>query len=167
MMGEIKWKEVVVVELKGATVPLIITIIHIHWTIFMPICNTSPTACELLTGPTAYTSYDSTVISRRMTSLKQHAQVALCYLVRFVSEHLLWASVPCKCWTANQNAPLNCNRKLDTFGREKRRFIKSNLFICSLFNDAFSVTHCVASNERMTSELWIGKDLEESGRGLI
>jgi hypothetical protein len=37
-----------------------------------------------------------------------------------------------------------------------------------VFYDAFSVTQdYVASNERVLSERWIGKNVEESGSGLI
>jgi hypothetical protein len=41
--------------------------------------------------------------------------------------------------------------------------------VCSLFNDAFSVTKTIyiASNERMIPERLIGKDLEGSGRTQI
>jgi hypothetical protein len=40
---------------------------------------------------------------------------------------------------------------------------------CSLCNDALSVTHtaCIASNEDVISEWWVGKDVDESTRGLI
>jgi hypothetical protein len=37
------------------------------------------------------------------------------------------------------------------------------LFIFTLFNEAVPV----ASNERMTGELWAGKNMEGSGSGLI
>jgi hypothetical protein len=40
------------------------------------------------------------------------------------------------------------------------------LFIYSLFNDAFSISDNIASNERMIV-FWIGKDVEGSGNGLI
>jgi hypothetical protein len=46
--------------------------------------------------------------------------------------------------------------------------IKVSRLDCSLFYDAFSVTKTyIASNKRVTSKLWFGKDLEESGRDLI
>jgi hypothetical protein len=41
------------------------------------------------------------------------------------------------------------------------------LFICSLFNDLFSVTKITASNAMVIREWWIGEDLEGSGRGVI
>jgi hypothetical protein len=42
------------------------------------------------------------------------------------------------------------------------------IFICNLFNDAFSVTQdYIASNEKMTGELCIGTNVEGSSRGLI
>jgi hypothetical protein len=47
-----------------------------------------------------------------------------------------------------------------------RRFII--VMVGSLFNDAFSVTRLYSVDDRMISEWWwIGKDLVESGRGLI
>jgi hypothetical protein len=40
-------------------------------------------------------------------------------------------------------------------------------FIYSLFNDAFSSSHYIASNEMMVHGWWIGEDVKGSGRGLI
>jgi hypothetical protein len=41
------------------------------------------------------------------------------------------------------------------------------LFICSSFNEAFSVTQNFASSERVVSEWWTENGLEGNGRGLI
>jgi hypothetical protein len=43
------------------------------------------------------------------------------------------------------------------------------LFICRLFNDSFSVTNTVLYNVQWKGAklIWIGKELERSGRGLI
>jgi hypothetical protein len=41
------------------------------------------------------------------------------------------------------------------------------LFMYSLFNDTFSVTHYMVWNERTIGEWWTVKDIEESGHGLI
>jgi hypothetical protein len=37
---------------------------------------------------------------------------------------------------------------------------------CGLINDGFSETDCIAPNDGVISELWIEKDVEESGHGL-
>jgi hypothetical protein len=45
---------------------------------------------------------------------------------------------------------------------------KPKLFVCSLFNEAFSVTQdYIASNEGEINEWWVGRELEGSGCGLI
>jgi hypothetical protein len=43
------------------------------------------------------------------------------------------------------------------------------MFVCTLFNDAFSVTQTTytALNKRVMREQWMWKGVEESGRGLI
>jgi hypothetical protein len=38
---------------------------------------------------------------------------------------------------------------------------------CGLFNDVFRKSDYAASNKKKVSELWIGEDLEGSGRGRI
>jgi hypothetical protein len=48
-----------------------------------------------------------------------------------------------------------------------KKMIKWGLFVCGLFNDAFSVIQIVVSNEGVMSEWWIGKDEEGSGHDLI
>jgi hypothetical protein len=53
---------------------------------------------------------------------------------------------------ANKKVPFTCLRRI--------------LFIYSLFNDSASSSDYIASNGRIISELWIGKDMEGSGRGL-
>jgi hypothetical protein len=40
-------------------------------------------------------------------------------------------------------------------------------FICCLFNDALNVADYTPSNDRMSIEQWVGKDVEGSGRDLI
>jgi hypothetical protein len=42
-----------------------------------------------------------------------------------------------------------------------------NLFICGLFNDAASSSDYSASNNRIISEISIGKHMEGSGNALI
>jgi hypothetical protein len=44
---------------------------------------------------------------------------------------------------------------------------KKNESICGLFNDAVSSSVYIVSSDMMTNELWIGKEVEGSGRGLI
>jgi hypothetical protein len=39
--------------------------------------------------------------------------------------------------------------------------------VCSLFNDAFSVTRLYSADDRISEWWWIGKDLVGSSRGLI
>jgi hypothetical protein len=51
--------------------------------------------------------------------------------------------------------------------RYKNWSLQTSVFICTLLNDAVSSLHYIVSNDRVVNEKWIGKDLEESCRGLI
>jgi hypothetical protein len=39
--------------------------------------------------------------------------------------------------------------------------------ICGLFNDAMNSSDYTAPNDRIINKYWIGKNMEESGGGLI
>jgi hypothetical protein len=46
-------------------------------------------------------------------------------------------------------------------------FTWTEIFFCSLFSDFFHDSDYIASIEGVISELWIRKDVEGGGRGLI
>jgi predicted GNAT superfamily acetyltransferase len=45
--------------------------------------------------------------------------------------------------------------------------LRNYYYFYGLFNDAVNNSGSIASNDRMIHEWWVGKDVEESGRGLI